>query len=233
MHARNELQDVQENTRDDERVRGDGDNLSQLATDLHTYTIHASEAVIRTHTIEVVDPGLAENTSEEGANHATDSVELEDIHALVDLDPLIDILAKRANRSSEKTDEGGYPHRDITCSRSNADKTSDSSRASTDHREVTFGTDVLNRHPAENSEGGRSVGVEGSQHRAHSAVKSTTSVEAEPAKPDEDSADEDECRIMSFSVDLVALVKAFAEDEGVGEGRPAGCNVNGAATCEV
>jgi hypothetical protein len=38
---------------------------------------------------------------------------------------------------------------------------------------------------------------------------------------------------MSLSVDLVALVKTFAEDEGVCEGGPAGCDVDGAATCEI
>jgi hypothetical protein len=38
---------------------------------------------------------------------------------------------------------------------------------------------------------------------------------------------------VRFAVDLVAFVETLAEDESVGEGGPAGCDVDGAASCEI
>jgi hypothetical protein len=58
-------------------------------------------------------------------------------------------------------------------------------------------------------------------------------VEAVPAKPDEDSADEDKRGVVRSAVDFVALVQSLSEHKGVGESRPSRGNVNGSAAGEV
>ena len=233
MHAGDVLERVQQDTRDNEGVGSNGCNLSELATNLHTDAVHAAEAVVRTHTIKIVDPGLAENTGEERTDHSADTVELEGIHAFVDLDPLVDVLAQRADGRGEETDKSGNPQRYVTSSGCDTNETSDGSRASTDNREMALGAHVFNRDPAEGTEGGGGVGVESREHGADGSIERTAAVEAEPPEPDEDGTDEDQGGVMGFSVDLVTLVQALAKDHGVSKGGPAGCDVDGTTTSKV
>jgi len=200
---------------------------------LDTDAIHGAKRVIGAHAVKVVDPGLREDTGEERADHAADTVELEDVHALIDLDPLVDVLAEGADGAGEETNESGNPEGNVSSSRSDTDETGDSTRASTHNGEMALGTDVLYHNPAEHTERGSGVGVEGSDHRADGAVERTTSIEAEPSKPDEHGSNEDECGVVGFSVNLVALVETLAEDKGVGERRPSGCDVDGTTSGEV
>ena len=93
MHARDELENVQEDARDDERVRRNSSNLGKLATDLDADAIHGTKRVVWSHAIQVIDPGLSKDTSEERSDHTANAVEFEDIHALVDSDPFVDVLA--------------------------------------------------------------------------------------------------------------------------------------------
>jgi hypothetical protein len=160
-------------------------------------------------------------------------VELEDIHAFVNLDPPVHILARRADGCGEEANEGRDPNGHVTSSRRDADKTSDGTRASTNNRELSLVPDILNRSPAENTEGGRSVGVEGGKHRADGTVERRTSVEAEPAEPNQDRTDEDERGIVGFAVDLVTLGQTLAENECICESRPSTGNVHRTAASKI
>jgi hypothetical protein len=55
VHARNELQAVQQDARNHERVRSNGANLGKLTTNLDTNAIHAAETVVWAQAVEVVD----------------------------------------------------------------------------------------------------------------------------------------------------------------------------------
>jgi hypothetical protein len=55
VHARNELQAVQQDARNDERVRSNGTDLGKLTTNLDTNAIHAAETVVWAQAVKVVD----------------------------------------------------------------------------------------------------------------------------------------------------------------------------------
>ena len=148
-------------------------------------------------------------------------MELEDVHALVDLNPFVDVVAERADGAGQEADQRGDPDGDVASRWRDADQTGDGTRAGADDGEAALGADVVNENPAEDAEGGGGVGVEGSQHGADCAVESGTAVEAEPSEPNKDGADEDESGVVSAAVDLLALGEALAENEGVCESGPA------------
>lgn len=89
-------------------------------------------------------PCLSKDTSEEAANHSSNTMELEDIHSLVNLDPPVHVLAERANDSSEEANEGCNPWRDVTSSWRDSYKTSDGTGAGTNDGEFTLVANVLN-----------------------------------------------------------------------------------------
>jgi hypothetical protein len=78
-------------------------------------------------------------------------------------------------------------------------------RTGADHRELALGADVLDRDPSQDTEGRSSVGVEGHKHGADSTVEGTTSIEAEPTKPDKYGSNEHERGVVWLVVDFVAL----------------------------
>jgi hypothetical protein len=176
---------------------------------------------------------LSKDTGEEAANHSSDTVELEDIHSFVNLDPPIHILAERANDSSEEANEGSNPWRDITSSWRDSYETSNGTGASTDDRELALIANVLNRGPAQDTKRGSSIGVEGGKHGPESTIERTASVEAEPSEPNEDSANEYKRRVVCFAVDFITLGKTLAEDESIRESRPSGSDVDRATSSEV
>lgn len=70
-------------------------------------------------------------------------------------------------------------------------------------------------------------------HGADGSVQGGSAVKPEPAKPDQDGAEEDKGRVVRFAVGLVADGLALAEDEGVGQTCPAAGDVHWPATGEV
>lgn len=91
--------------------------------------------------------------------------------------------------------------------------------------------DHVDEDPANGTGGGGSVGVEGGVHGADGAVEGGTTVEAEPSKPDEAGAEEDEGGVVRLVVHgVLATLGALAEDESVGEGGPAGGDVDGSSS---
>ena len=91
--------------------------------------------------------------------------------------------------------------------------------------------DHVDNDPANGSRGCGRVGVEGSVHGTDGAVESRTTVESEPAEPDEARAEEDKGSVVRLVVHWVlTLLGAFTEDNGVCKSCPTGSNVDGTAT---
>ena len=215
------LERIQQDARNHKRVTSHRADLRELVPDLDAVAVHGAEGIVRAHAVEIVDPGLGEEARQERADHAADAVELEDVHAFVDLDPFVEVVAERADGAGQEADQRGEPDGDVASGGRDADEAGDGARAGADDGEVALGADVVDKDPAEDAEGGGGVGVKGGQHGADCAVEGGTAVEAEPAEPDKDGADEDESGVVSAAVNLLALGQALAEDEGVREGRPA------------
>jgi hypothetical protein len=103
VHAGNELERVQQDARNGKGVGCNGDNLGELTTNLDTDAIHAAETVVWAHSVKIVDPGLSENSGEERANHASNSMKFEHIHTFIDLDPLVNVLAETTDSTCQES----------------------------------------------------------------------------------------------------------------------------------
>jgi hypothetical protein len=181
VHEGNVLERKEEDAADNEGVGSDGSDLGKLFADLHTIAVKTTR--VAGATIQRGDPLLGKDTGEERAHHATNTVELEDLHAIVDSEPLVEILERGANDRGKEADEGGDPDGDVTRRGGDTNKTSDGTLASTDKAELALVLDEVNQNPAENTSGSSGVGVEGSHHGTDGTVESGTTVEAEPTEP--------------------------------------------------
>lgn len=120
---------------------------------------------------------------------------------------------------------------DETGSRSDADKTCDCALASTDDGEATLVLDHVHHDPANGTGRGGRVGVEGGVHGTHGTVQCRSTVESEPAEPDEAGAEENKRGVVRLAVHgLLATLGPPAENEGVGKRGPARGNVHGTTT---
>ena len=169
-HAWGVLEDEEKDSRDGERVRGDGADIGELLADLDTLTVEATRG--EGGTIEGGDPLLGEDAGEEAADDTADTVELEDIHALINTEPDIEVLDGGADDAGEEANESGDPEGDVAGGWGDADETGDSTAACTDGAELALVADHVDEDPAENTERGGGVGVEGSDHGTHRGVES-------------------------------------------------------------
>lgn len=161
-------------------------------------------------------------------------MELEDIHSLVDVQPLVDIVTEGANNCGEEADNSGQPRANVAGSRSNTHKSSNDTLTGTNDTEATLVLDVVDEHPADRASRGSRVGVECGQHGTDAAVQCRTAVEAEPSEVDENSAQEDKSDVVRLSVSLVTLgLLALSQCEGIGKGSPARRDVDGTTTGKV
>lgn len=232
MHEWNVLEDKEEDAGDDERVRRDGSYLSELAADLDTDTIQGTR-VLGAEAVQGGHPLLRKDTCEEGAHHAPNAVELEDIQTLIDTEELVETLDRRADDTSEEANQGSDPNRDETCGRSDADKTSDGTRASTHDAEFALGADEIDKHPAENTAGGSGVGVEGGHHGTDSGVKRRSTIETEPSEPDENGTKKYKSWVMGFVVYPLTLVVTLSKNESVSQRSPTTGDVDRASSSKI
>lgn len=225
FQPRNKINRIQQNTRNDEGIRRNRANLRELAAHLDADAIE--RAFVLRGAIERGHPLLREDAGEEGPGHAADAVELEHVHALVDADPLVDVLDGGADGAGQEADEAGEPDGDETRGGRDADEAGDGAGAGADQAEAAARADEVDEDVAEDAEAGGCVGVEDGHGGADRGVERGPAVEAEPAEPDEAGADEDEGCVVRFVVDAVVFLVALAEDEGVCEGGPGGWLVDG------
>lgn len=232
MKTRDVLQDKKQGQGNHKRVRGDGSNLGELSANLDTDTINAARG--DGSAIKGGDGLRSKDTGKERSGHTSDAMELEDIHSLVDVQPLVDVVTEGANDGGEETDDSGQPRANVTGSRSNTHKSSDDTLTGTNNTEATLVLDVVDEHPADGTSRGSRIGVESGQHGTDAAVQRRTAVEAEPSEVDENGAQEDKSNVVRLSVGLVTLgLLALSQCEGIGKGSPTRRDVDGTTTSEV
>lgn len=174
VHAGDVLQDGKEDERNDEGISRDGANLSELFSNLYAVTVDAAGCL--GDAVESGDPGLGEDTGADGADHAADAVELEDIHALVDADPFVEVGAEGADDGGDETDGAGDPGRHVAGCWCDADETGNGAAASSNDGELALVSDVIDEDPAEDTGRCGGVGVECSHHGPHRAVESRSTL---------------------------------------------------------
>ena len=102
VHARDVLESVQQNARYDKRVSRNRSDSSKLLADLHTLAVDSAGSTLGT--VECADGLVGEDSGEEGAHHAADAVQLEDVEAFVDVQPVVEVLQRGADYGGEEAD---------------------------------------------------------------------------------------------------------------------------------
>jgi hypothetical protein len=157
VHARNVLESQQQNARHDERVSRDGGDFGKLLADLHAVAVDPAGG--QGGAVEGADLLVGEDSCEEGAHHAADAVELEDVEAFVDVQPLVEVLEGSAGDGGDEADDSGKPDGHVASSGCDADQTSDGTLTGTDDGEASLGADVIDEHPADSTGRGGNVSV--------------------------------------------------------------------------
>lgn len=147
VHARDVLESVQQNARYDKRVSRNRGDSSKLLADLHALAVDSAGSTLGT--VECADGLVGEDSREEGAHHAANAMQLEDVQAFVDVQPVVEVLKRGADDGGEEADERCEPEVYVACGGRDADETRDGAFARTDDGEFALGADVVDEDPAD------------------------------------------------------------------------------------
>lgn len=86
----------------------------------------------------------SKDARQEGSHHAADSVKLKDIHALIDVQPVVDVVAQGTYNGCQESNDGSQPDTDITSSRSDTDQTGNGTLTSTDDAKLALVSNQIN-----------------------------------------------------------------------------------------
>lgn len=103
VHVRDVLEGKQQDARHDKRVGGDCGDFGKLLADLDAVAVDA--AGVEGGAVEGGDGLVGEDARQEGADHAADAVELEDVEAFVYADPFVDVLAEGAHDGGDEAND--------------------------------------------------------------------------------------------------------------------------------
>lgn len=157
-----------------------------------------------------------------------------DVEGIVNANEELELGGKVAANSTHDTDDEASPRSHETRSRRNRNKAGNGAGAEANGAPFLLQT-VIEQDPSNTTDGGSQVGDEAGHDGADVHAQGGTTVEAEPADPEEDGADDDVCDAVGAVGQAVVLVVAgaLAEHDAVGEGAGAGGDVDGAASGEV
>lgn len=166
----------------------------------------------------------SKETSENRSHVTTNTVEGKDVETVVNLDQVLEGSGVVAGNSSDGTNGHGKVDRDETCSRSNSNKAGNSARAHANGSPSLFISKVVNKEPSHGTAASSQVGVGKSVGSADGTVTSGTTVEAKPAKPQENGAENDggdgvglehgETLLLSIRVVTLAADKSVGKSTG-------------------
>ena len=158
----------------------------------------------------------------------------EDIEAVVDANEELDLGGEVADNGAHDTDDEAAPGSNETRRGRDGDEAGDGTGAETDGAPLLLES-IIEEHPRNTTAGGSEVGDVASHNGADVHGQGGTAVEAKPADPEEDGAEDDVgdvVRAVGQAV-VVVVAGALAEHEGVGEGAAARGHVDGATAGEV
>jgi len=230
--SRDEVHDPAEDSRHDEGVGTCGDGVGDLVAELNPVVVEPSTWDLG-DTVEARDGCLGEETGHDAADDTSNGVGRKDIERLVDSDEELDLGGKVTADTSDETDRDGSGSSDVTRGGGDTDKTGDGTGAKTDGGELALEPPV-EQHPSDTADGGGEVGHDASLDGTKVGGESGSTVEAEPAEPEEDCAEDDKGSVVGLvSETLGAVAASLAEVHGDGEGGSTGRDVDGRSTGEV
>lgn len=176
----------------------------------------------------------SKKAGQEVSNYATNSVLRKDVERVVDAKPELDLGGQVARDSANDSVNDSGPCRYETRGWRDSDQTGNDTTAEANSAPLPLQT-IVHEAPCEATDAGRNVCYNTSHHGTQVRGKSTTTVEAEPADPQKDCAENDVGNVVWAVWKAVGLVVASppAEHQGVGKSGSSRRNVHRRATGEV
>lgn len=176
----------------------------------------------------------SEDAGADVTDHAADAVDGEDIESIVNTDEELELGSEVADDAANDAHDEGAPGGDEAGAGGDDDEAGDGTGAEANGGPLALEAEI-EEDPGETAHRGGQVGVEAGDDGADVHGEGGAAVEAEPADPEEDGADDDVGDVVRppGHAGVVAVAGALAEHEGVGEGGGAGGDVDGAAAGEV
>lgn len=157
-----------------------------------------------------------------------------DIKSIVNIKKILEFSGKIARDGTDNTEDDSGPRRDKSRSWGDGDETSNDARAEPHCRPLAIKT-VIEEDPGDTSCGGSGVGDEAGHDGADVSSKGRTTVEAEPADPQEHRAEDDVGDVVwaVWETSCCAVTGALAKHQRVGECSSAGRDMDWSSTSEV
>ena len=175
----------------------------------------------------------SEEGSEDISNETTNAVDRKDVEGVIAAQEVLELSRVVASNTTAHTEDHRSPSWNVSGTRSNADETSDDTRAESNSGPLAFET-VVNQAPCDTPDTSSKVGAYSGHNSAKVSGQRGTSVETEPAHPEEHGADDDVRDVVGTVVELLGTVTAsLSEHVRVGEGSTSGSDMNGSSAGKV
>lgn len=192
-----------------------------------------------------------EQTGQEIADEATDSVDGKDVERIVNVKQELELGGIIAGDGSDDSEDDGGPRWDEAGAGSDGDETGNDTTAETDGGPLAL-EPVVEDTPGQATNAGSNVGDDGSHDRSEVSREGTAGIEAKPSgervstddereygfnylpNPQKDGSEDDVGDIVGTVVQFVSTVTAtFSEHQRVGQSGGARGNVDRGATSKV
>lgn len=243
LKTRDEVNDLGNDGGHDKGVRRSTNNGSDLPANDNVVAVHESTCGTSVDAVESDNRTASEESVKNETNDTADTVLSEDIERVINSDEELDceirlvsvikhtlmrwltLGGKVTGDTSNNAENDTGPGVDETRSRSGSNETRDGTRAPTDHGPLAGQTEIENT-PGHGSEHGSEARVPASHNSTEVGAEGRTTVEAKPAKPEEDGTEGDERNVVRAEVHHHLLVTA-AENPRVGESGHTRANLDG------
>jgi hypothetical protein len=173
----------------------------------------------------------SEDTGAEVADDTANAVDSKDIEGLINTNEELELGGEVAADTTNNADDQSTPGSDETSTRGDGNKTGDGTRAETNGGPLLLQA-VVEQNPGQTGHGSSQVGVVARHDGTEVDTEGRATVEAEPANPQEDGADDDVGDVVGSPghTGVLGVASALAEHDGVGKGSGAGGDMDGTAT---
>ena len=212
-----QVHDEQDEARPEERIAEARHGIRELVAELHPVAVEPAARDDR-EAVEVRNVVGGEEGGQDVPREPADGVHGKDVERVVGFQVVFQLGGIIARDGSHRSEDDGRPCRDVPGGRRDGDEAGDGAGTETDGGPFAFET-VVEEDPGEAADGGREVGHYAGHDGTHVGSECRTTVETEPADPEEYGSDDHVghvVRSVGKTVEIT-VTAPLAEHDGVGE----------------
>ena len=225
QRAANQLDDLRDDERHHTRKHDDEQHRLKLRHDLHRVAVQQACQV-------AVVGGICEDASQHRAAHAADAMHAERVERVVVAEVLLELGHREvADDTHDRAHDDRRPHIDVARAGRNGHEARNRTGARAEQRHLAR-AQALDEHPCQHRRGRRRVRRRERQASLAVGSERRTRVEAEPAEPQEQRAQQHERDVVRL-IRQLAVALAGPDDESEHKRRDARRDVHDIATSKV